>query len=172
LGWRGGLNLYGYGDGDPVNNSDPFGLCPFPPSSCLGREGLDLALSSVPVVSTALDVFTVVTGKNLVTGEDASRAVAFAGLASPAGGGQIRAGARAIGEVAESLVSHALPAAGKGWTKLRGAQGWRDEAGRIWKKDMKHKDHWDVSDKKGNKVMEVDFEGRQIWPDGPKNKNK
>jgi hypothetical protein len=24
----GGSNLYGYGAGDPVNNSDPFGLCP------------------------------------------------------------------------------------------------------------------------------------------------
>jgi hypothetical protein len=24
----GGLNLYGYGEGDPINNSDPFGLCP------------------------------------------------------------------------------------------------------------------------------------------------
>ncbi len=23
----GGLNLYGYGNGDPINNSDPFGLC-------------------------------------------------------------------------------------------------------------------------------------------------
>jgi len=22
------LNLYGYGDGDPINNADPFGLCP------------------------------------------------------------------------------------------------------------------------------------------------
>ena len=29
----GGLNLYGYGAGDPVNNSDPFGLCP-EPASC------------------------------------------------------------------------------------------------------------------------------------------
>ena len=28
IGLAGGLNLYGYGDGDPVNNSDPFGLCP------------------------------------------------------------------------------------------------------------------------------------------------
>ncbi len=24
----GGLNLYGYAGGDPINNSDPFGLCP------------------------------------------------------------------------------------------------------------------------------------------------
>ena len=36
----------------------------------------------------------------------------------------------------------------------------------------KHKDHWDVSDPKGKKVKEVDFDGRKIWPGGPKNKNK
>lgn len=27
IGLRGGLNLYGYGDGDALNNTDPFGLC-------------------------------------------------------------------------------------------------------------------------------------------------
>jgi RHS repeat-associated protein len=27
IGIAGGLNLYGFGEGDPVNNSDPFGLC-------------------------------------------------------------------------------------------------------------------------------------------------
>lgn len=28
IGLSGGMNLYGYAAGDPVNNSDPFGLCP------------------------------------------------------------------------------------------------------------------------------------------------
>jgi RHS repeat-associated protein len=28
IGFAGGLNLYGYAGGDPINNSDPFGLCP------------------------------------------------------------------------------------------------------------------------------------------------
>jgi murein DD-endopeptidase MepM/ murein hydrolase activator NlpD len=28
IGLAGGLNLYGFADGDPVNFSDPFGLCP------------------------------------------------------------------------------------------------------------------------------------------------
>lgn len=28
IGLAGGLNLYGYADGDPINFSDPFGLCP------------------------------------------------------------------------------------------------------------------------------------------------
>ena len=64
------------------------------------------------------------------------------------------------------------PGDGPGWTKLRGDQGWKDPEGDVWKKDQLHKDHWDVSDRKGNKVREVDFQGKQIWPSGPKNKNK
>jgi len=31
IGIAGGLNLYGYANGDPVNFSDPFGLCPICP---------------------------------------------------------------------------------------------------------------------------------------------
>ena len=54
-------------------------------------------------------------------------------------------------------------------TKLRGNQGWRDAAGNIWKKDMLHKDHWDVMDRTGRKIKEVDFYGRELWPNGPKN---
>jgi hypothetical protein len=63
-----------------------------------------------------------------------------------------------------------LPGRGSGWTKLKGDQGWRDIEGYIWKKDKLHKDHWDVSDLKGNKIKEVDFNGKLIWPEGPKNK--
>ena len=53
--------------------------------------------------------------------------------------------------------------------KLRGGQGYKDSKGNIWRKDMLHKDHWDVIDRKGNKIREVTFDGRQLWPDGPKN---
>jgi len=38
----GGLNLYGYGAGDPLNNSDPFGLCPVATFICL-KAGLAFA---------------------------------------------------------------------------------------------------------------------------------
>ena len=58
------------------------------------------------------------------------------------------------------------------FTKLKNGQGWRDKNGNVWKKDMLHKDHWDVSNKKGIKIKEIDFNGNQIWPGGPKNKNK
>lgn len=37
IGFAGGFSLYAYGGGDPINNSDPFGLCPVP-----GRPGLDV----------------------------------------------------------------------------------------------------------------------------------
>lgn len=73
----------------------------------------------------------------------------------------------------QESTKHDLPGKDKkGWTKLKGDQGWKDKDGNIWKKDMKHKDHWDISDRKGNKVRVVDFDGNQIWPEGPKNKNK
>src|SRR5205823_1529420 len=34
IGLAGGLNLYGFAGGDPINFSDPFGLCPL----CLGVD--------------------------------------------------------------------------------------------------------------------------------------
>jgi len=66
-----------------------------------------------------------------------------------------------------------LPGEGKDWVKLKGTQGWKNtKDGTIWKKDLLHRDHWDVMDQKGKKVKEVDFSGRQIWPGGPKHKHK
>jgi hypothetical protein len=64
------------------------------------------------------------------------------------------------------------PGQGPGWVRLRGDQGWKAPDGLIWKKDRLHKDHWDVSDASGRKIREVDFSGIQIWPQGPKNRNK
>lgn len=61
------------------------------------------------------------------------------------------------------------------WTKRRGRPGFVDQDGNIWTPDMKHRNHgphWDVSDPSGNKIKEVNDDGTQIWPDGPKNKNK
>lgn len=68
------------------------------------------------------------------------------------------------------MPSRTPPGFGHGWSKLRGGQGYRDPAGDLWRVDRLHGDHWDVSDPVGRKVREVDFEGRQIWPDGPKNR--
>ena len=66
-----------------------------------------------------------------------------------------------------------LPSSGEHWIKLKGDQGWKNSKDNtIWKKDKLHGDHWDVSDRTGKKIKEIDFNGKQIWPYGKKNKNK
>jgi murein DD-endopeptidase MepM/ murein hydrolase activator NlpD len=50
IGIAGGLNLYGYANGDPVNYSDPFGLCPMyltgrPCQNPLGGAALTVRIS-------------------------------------------------------------------------------------------------------------------------------
>jgi hypothetical protein len=43
----------------------------------------------------------------------------------------------------------------------------------MWTKDKEHRDHWDVADPKtGKKIKEIDFNRRQIWPEGARNKSK
>jgi hypothetical protein len=77
--------------------TDPFGLKPECPPHCGAADAADLILGSTPGISTALDAATAVTGRNVVTGEDASRGLALAGLVSPAGGGQLRTGGKVLG---------------------------------------------------------------------------
>jgi RHS repeat-associated protein len=78
------------------------------------------------------------------------------------------ADSRAAGENAAALAKsrQGLPPDA---VKLKGNQGYRDKSGNTWKKDKLHKDHWDVTDRKGKKVREVTFDGRILWPNGPKN---
>ena len=59
----------------------------------------------------------------------------------------------------------------KDFIKLKNGQGYKDKR-KYMEKDMKHKDHWDISDRKGKKIKEIDFKGNKIWPNGSKNKNK
>lgn len=96
--------------------------------------------------------------------------------ATPAGQEVLGEAGEALGNVVTSSVAVPIPTPEthpKDFIKLPGSQGWRHKkTGETWKKDKLHKDHWDISDSKGNKVREVDFKGRQIWPGGPKNKNK
>ncbi len=87
IGLAGGVNLYGYAGGDPVNLSDPFGLCP----RC--REGGDLVAGFTPGVSTGVDAITLATGVNPITGDRVGkfgRAVAFVGLVTPLSGASLR----------------------------------------------------------------------------------
>ena len=53
IGIAGGLNLYGYANGDPINFSDPFGLCPCVPALVglgfgLATDGISQAASGQP----------------------------------------------------------------------------------------------------------------------------
>lgn len=54
MGLAGGLNLYGFAGGDPVNFSDPFGLCP-PIESCLEKMAAWGAKNGGVVGSVALN---------------------------------------------------------------------------------------------------------------------
>ena len=50
---RGGLNLYGYANGDPVNFSDPFGLC----ARSAGGDGRTLRWDDCPEGSEGYDYY-------------------------------------------------------------------------------------------------------------------
>jgi RHS repeat-associated protein len=52
VGLAGGMNLYGFAGGDPVNFSDPFGLCPDPRGVdfCPGSQGLKSAISPLDFI--------------------------------------------------------------------------------------------------------------------------
>jgi uncharacterized protein RhaS with RHS repeats len=83
IGLAGGLNLYGFANGDPVNFSDPFGLCP---TGCV--------LEGAGVVAAGLVLLAATTA--LVAGEDLGSAI-DAGLES---GREFIQGARdAVGNV-------------------------------------------------------------------------
>ena len=60
------MNLYGFAGGDPINYSDPFGLCPVPPTNC------------ADVVMAAVSVGKFIAAPSLATGIDAVLDVAGA----------------------------------------------------------------------------------------------
>ena len=65
IGLAGGLNLYGYAAGDPINNSDPFGLCPDSLSTeereeCERREDAERQAHEQAVATCKADAFQAV----------------------------------------------------------------------------------------------------------------
>lgn len=112
IGLAGGLNLYGYASGDPVNYADPFGLCPFPVESCVqklsnwgaARGGTigALALNAGAAANAALEV----SGVNDVSraaseGNIVGTAIALAGMAPI---GRVGRAAGKIDEIVESVL--------------------------------------------------------------------
>ena len=63
------MNLYGFAGGDPLNYTDPFGLCP---EFLTGRpcsNAVAIGVGFIPVIGDAYDVVSAVVGKDLLTGE-------------------------------------------------------------------------------------------------------
>jgi RHS repeat-associated protein len=101
LGWAGGATPYGFADGDPLNRTDPFGLCPM----CV----VGAIWAAYEVGSGLYDVYSAVravSDPRLGTGEKITAvALATVGFLGPGGGltagaGNIR---RVLGEGADLI---------------------------------------------------------------------
>jgi RHS repeat-associated protein len=79
IGLAGGANLYGFGGGDPVNRTDPFGLCPDIPSLCI-PAAVALGRAAVRAASTPLGQRAIEGGSRLAQrlGAEGEEAVASA----------------------------------------------------------------------------------------------
>ncbi|MBW7453393.1 RHS repeat protein [Paenibacillus sepulcri] len=148
-------NLYVYTANNPLRYSDPSGHCFW--DACI-LEGVAVYALVAGVVAA-----TVVVGAYASKALDDAKANVFNSE-------------KADIPPAEDIVIPPIPTPSESpndFIKQRGNQGYKEKStGLTWKKDQLHKDHWDLSDSKGKKVKEVDFNGKQIWPNGNKNKNK
>jgi hypothetical protein len=119
----GGVNLYSYAGSNPVSFSDPYGLCPIPPSNCLD------------VVMAVVSVGRFVAAPSLATGVDAALDIAGALPGVPSTGVVRRIAANASDAVdAGRSARNALH--GNNLNTARPAQGYslRDrETGRVLK---------------------------------------
>ena len=107
IGLAGGLNAYGYANGDPVNYSDPFGLCPPQDNNlndCPGKTGALVQLGRMaPAINQSVGLFAGVSavggaiGAAFTTLVGGGASITTLGLrAAPAAG----AGAAAAGRIA------------------------------------------------------------------------
>ncbi len=84
LGLAGGLNLYGFASGDPVNFSDPFGLCPIPREDCPRDQQflmmMQARLAPVPSATAGFALFGITQGALGAAGD-----LLFGALAARAG---------------------------------------------------------------------------------------
>ena len=115
----GGLNLYGYANGDPVNFSDPFGLCPVP-HLCAALVGYALGGAGTMVANLAQ-------GRPVM--ENVARNALVGGaLGLTMGLGATATGGLAAGGIAAEAAVSASAAAGR--IPFEGFQKWgRDAVG-------------------------------------------
>jgi RHS repeat-associated protein len=105
IGLAGGMNLYGFAAGDPINFSDPFGLCP---AFITGRPcstALAIGVGFVPILGDAIDITSALVGQDLLTGETLSGVgVAATLVGTVLGSGKLaRMGVDAAGTALKSL---------------------------------------------------------------------
>lgn len=88
IGLAGGMNAYGFASGDPVNFSDPFGLCAWHEMSCwndkllaLGSSGSAIGRFAGAAASLALELTGAVSVDENARGAAGGSRVAMAGLA-------------------------------------------------------------------------------------------
>lgn len=116
LGLGGGVNLYGFANGDPANYSDPFGLCP----ACLVVAG---AWALYESVSAAYDVYragkTVLDPAASAGKKIGSVALAAVGLVAPGGG---YTALDDLADAAKAIDRSGLSAAGRALTKHAAGQ--------------------------------------------------
>ena len=169
----GGVNLYGFVNNDSINGLDPLGLVDWENIGNQLNDANDAIIGAGPAGAEVGGTEKAAVKTIEEAAEIAKADVAAANEAVKAGEAAWDAAKSTYDAFQKAKSLEKCPYKGNpNFRKLKGDQGWKDTAGNIWKKDKKHKDHWDVSDAKGNKIKEIDFNGNQIWPFGPKNKNK
>jgi uncharacterized protein RhaS with RHS repeats len=151
IGIAGGLNLYGYANGDPINNSDPFGLCappvicppmllpglvPLPGMVPANTESLDQAGQALEGfvrgnLETAVGVGSVLVGNAVTDLVDSATGVAF-GVES-----LLKWGRKKVGEI--GLVIGQILAGSEGSDKAREEQLRQQEAQEQLDREQKPK---------------------------------
>jgi len=115
-GLAGGLNLYGFANGDPVNARDPFGLCPIPATDCPNfiQEGINWAYQK----TGSEFVLDLLAGAS-ATIDAIGSAITDPGAALPGGGAAAAAGPLfrfgTEAETAEGLAADAAKAEANGF---------------------------------------------------------